>query len=58
VAHPVTDLVSDDGSKDAKQYGVPEVEVALLNQYASSQEDGRARERDAHGPEHHAEEDD
>src|SRR5215208_6290709 len=58
VAHPITDLVSDDGSKDGKQYGVPEVEVALLSQYASSQENGRARERDAHGPEHHAEEDD
>jgi hypothetical protein len=58
VAHPVTDLVSDDGSKDAKQYGAPEVEVALLNQYASSQENGRTRERDAHGPEHHAQEDD
>src|SRR5215208_355548 len=58
VAHPVTDLVSDDGSKDAKQYGVPEVEVALLNQYASSQENGRARDGDAHGPEHHAQEDD
>src|ERR671911_1463866 len=36
VAHPITDLIADDGSKDAEQYSVPEVEVALLNQYASS----------------------
>src|SRR5215210_9536341 len=35
VAQPVTDLVADDGSKDAKYYGVPEFQVALLNQYAS-----------------------
>src|SRR5215210_4303767 len=35
VAHPVTDLVADDGSEDAKYYGIPEVKVALLNQYAA-----------------------
>ena len=58
VADPVTDLVPDDGPKDAKQYGVPEVQVTLLNQYAGGQEYGRARERDARGPEHHAKEDD
>src|ERR671921_1981227 len=32
--------------------------MTLLNQYASGQEYGRARERDTRGPEHHAEEDD
>jgi Amidohydrolase family len=32
--------------------------VTLLNQYTGCQEYGRARERDARGPEHHAEEDD
>src|SRR5215203_2429745 len=35
VAHPVADLVADDGAKDAKDYGVPEAQVALLNQCAS-----------------------
>src|SRR5215203_3608147 len=50
VADPVTDLVPDDSPKDAKQYGVPEVQVTLLNQYTGCQEYGRARERDARGP--------
>ena len=58
VADPVTDLVTDDGPEDAEQYGFPEFQVTLLNQYAGGQEYGRARERDARGPEHHAEEDD
>ena len=58
MAQPVTDLIPDDSPEDAAHYGAPEVQVALLNQYASRQEYGRARERDAHGPEHHAEEDD
>src|SRR5215204_1491900 len=35
VAHPVTDLVAGNGPKDAKHYGLPEVQTALLNQYAS-----------------------
>jgi len=58
VTHPVTDLVADDSPKDAKQYGVLEVQVVLLNQYARGQEYGRARERDARGAEQPAEEDD
>src|SRR5215218_9480914 len=51
VAHPVTDLVPDDSPQDAKHDGVPEVQVTLLNQYAGGQQYGRARERDARGPE-------
>jgi hypothetical protein len=58
VADPVTDLVADDRPEDAKHYGVPEVQVALLNQHAGGQEDGRAREWDACGPEHYAEQHD
>src|ERR687889_241721 len=58
VADPVTDLVPNNSPEDAKQYGAPEVQVTLLNQYASGQEYSRARERNAHGPEHHSEEDD
>src|SRR5215212_712864 len=34
VANPVTYLVPDDGPEDAEHYGVPEVEVTLLNQHA------------------------
>src|SRR5215216_4000544 len=34
VANPVTYLVADDSPKDAEHYGVPEVEMALLNQDA------------------------
>jgi hypothetical protein len=33
-ACPVTDLVPDDGPKDAKHHGVSEVQVTLLNQDA------------------------
>src|SRR5215208_610127 len=58
VAHPVADLVADDGPEDAEDYGAPEAEVTLLDQHPRGQEYGRTREGDAHGPEHHAEEDD
>src|SRR5215211_2244555 len=37
VADQVTDLIADDGPEDAERYGLPEVEVALLNQHASGQ---------------------
>ena len=47
MADPVTYLVPDDSPKDAKQYGVSELQVTLLNQYAGCQEYGRAGERDA-----------
>src|SRR5215208_144894 len=56
-ACPVADLVPDDGPKDAKHYGLPEIQVTLLNQDAGRSKDGCARKRDARTPEHHAEED-
>src|SRR5829696_2951705 len=52
VARPVTDLTPDDGPDDAEHYGLPKAQVALLNQHAGGQEDGRARERDPRAPEH------
>src|SRR5215211_6960738 len=58
VSHPVADLVPDDGPEDAEDYGAPEAEVPLLDQHSRSQEYGRTGEGDAHGPEHHSEEDD
>src|SRR5215210_8413199 len=58
VAHPVADLVADDGPEDAEDYGAPEAEVTLLDQHPGGQEYGRARERYTHRPEHHAKEDD
>src|SRR5215210_8531141 len=58
VAYPVADLIADDGTEDTEGYGALEAEVALLDQHARGQEYGRARKRDSHGPEHHAEEDD
>src|SRR5215210_1248387 len=57
VADPVTDLIPDDSPKDANRNGVPEVKIALLDQYTCGQEYGHARERDTRGPYHHAEED-
>src|ERR671917_202281 len=57
-ARPVPDLVADDGPKDSKRYDESELQVALLDKDACGEEDGRARERDARAPEHHAEEDD
>src|SRR5215204_1689669 len=35
VANQITYLISDDSPKDANHDGVPEVKVALLNEYAS-----------------------
>jgi hypothetical protein len=58
VADPVADLVDDDGSYDAERYGAPEADLTLLDQHAGGKEYGSARETDASGPEHHAEEND
>jgi hypothetical protein len=58
VADPVADLVTDDSPEDAERYGATEAEVALLDQHAGGKEYGSARETDACGPEHHAEEND
>src|SRR5215213_1024455 len=58
VAHPVADLVADDGPEDPEDYGTPEAEVALLDKHAGGQDYGRARDGDSHGSQHHAEEDD
>jgi hypothetical protein len=58
VSDPVADLVTDDSPEDAERYSATEAEVALLDQHAGGQEYGSARETDARGPEHHAEEND
>jgi hypothetical protein len=58
VASPVADLVTDDSPEDAESYGASEAEVALLDQDAGGKEFGSARETDARGLEHHAEEND
>jgi hypothetical protein len=48
---------SHNGPEYAENDGAPEIEVALLDQHSRSQEYGRTREGDPHGPQHHAEED-
>jgi hypothetical protein len=58
VADPVADLVGEDGSQDAERDGAPEAELTLLDQHARGKEYDSARETDARGPEHHAEEND
>jgi hypothetical protein len=54
----VADLVTDDSPEDAERYGSTGADLTLLDQHAGGKEYGSARETDASGPEHHAEEND